>query len=91
MPKPDAKVEDMTKDEAEARAEELRAEIRHHDYRYYVLDDPEIADAEYDERVRELEAIEEAYPDLVTRTARPSAWGPSRAKSSAPSSTKRRC
>jgi len=58
--------ETMTKKEARKRAEELRDTIEHHNYRYYVLDDPEISDAEYDELVEELEAIEEAYPDLVT-------------------------
>ncbi|MGD2175577.1 MAG: NAD-dependent DNA ligase LigA, partial [Candidatus Brocadiaceae bacterium] len=59
-------VEQMSKDEAEQRAEELRDEIEHHNYRYYVLDDPEISDAEYDQLRRELEAIEERFPDLIT-------------------------
>ncbi len=48
------------------RAEELRAVIRHHAHRYHVLDDPEIADIEYDALIRELEAIEEQHPDLIT-------------------------
>lgn len=48
------------------RAEALRARIRHHNYRYYVLDDPEIADAEYDALYDELVALEAEYPDLVT-------------------------
>ena len=48
------------------RAAELRALIRHHEERYYVLDDPEISDAEFDGLMRELQAIEEAHPDLVT-------------------------
>ena len=60
-------VGDMTKEEARERAQELRDEIEHHNHRYYVLDDPEISDAEYDELVDELEAIEEEYPDLVTQ------------------------
>ncbi len=51
---------------ARKRAEELRALIRHHNYRYYVLDDPEIADAEYDALYDELVALEADYPDLVT-------------------------
>jgi DNA ligase (NAD+) len=55
-----------SRDEADLRAEKLRAEIRHHAWRYYALDAPEISDAAYDALVRELEAIEEAYPDLVT-------------------------
>ena len=49
-----------------ARAEELRAHIRDASHRYYVLDDPSVDDAVYDEWVRELEAIEAAHPDLVT-------------------------
>src|SRR5436305_5901308 len=49
-----------------ARAEELRDQIRYHNKRYHELDDPEISDAEYDALVRELQAIEEANPDLVT-------------------------
>jgi DNA ligase (NAD+) len=48
------------------RADQLRALIEHHNVRYYELDDPEISDAEYDELLRELQAIEEAYPDLRT-------------------------
>ncbi len=43
----------------------LRDEIRHHNYRYHVLDDPEVPDAEYDRLMRELQAIEEAYPTLI--------------------------
>ncbi|MFH1330122.1 MAG: NAD-dependent DNA ligase LigA [Actinomycetota bacterium] len=48
------------------RAAELRALLRHHDYRYYVLDDPEASDARYDSLKRELAALEEAHPELVT-------------------------
>jgi len=47
------------------RAEELRREIAHHDHRYYVLDDPEISDPEYDDLLRELRQIEEEHPELV--------------------------
>ena len=49
-----------------ARAAALREAIRRHDHRYYVLDDPEIADREYDALMRELEALEERHPGLVT-------------------------
>ncbi|MFN2606886.1 MAG: NAD-dependent DNA ligase LigA [Acidimicrobiales bacterium] len=49
-----------------ARAAELRGVIEHHGRRYYDLDDPEISDAEYDAIVRELRALEEAHPELVT-------------------------
>lgn len=52
--------------EAEKRAKELRDSINHHNYRYYVLDSPEISDAEYDKLVRVLERIEETYPELIT-------------------------
>ncbi|MBN2114257.1 MAG: NAD-dependent DNA ligase LigA [Acidimicrobiia bacterium] len=49
-----------------ARAVELRSLLRHHDYRYYVLDDPEASDAQYDALKRELVALEEAHPELIT-------------------------
>ncbi|MGB4334761.1 MAG: NAD-dependent DNA ligase LigA [Chromatiaceae bacterium] len=49
-----------------SRAEALRQLINHHDYRYYVLDDPEIPDAEYDRLWREIQALETAHPDLIT-------------------------
>ncbi len=49
-----------------ARAGELRDELRRHDYRYHVLDDPEISDIEYDTLLRELQAIEKEHPELVT-------------------------
>ncbi len=55
-----------TKTDARKRAAELRKAIDQNAYRYYVLDDPELADAEYDALVRELIAIEESYPELVT-------------------------
>ena len=53
-------------EEAEKRVEQLRAEIHYHNYRYYVLDSPEISDAEYDELMRELKQLEEQYPQLLT-------------------------
>jgi DNA ligase (NAD+) len=48
------------------RIEKLRAEINHHNYRYYVLDSPEISDAEYDELMRELQKLEEEHPQFLT-------------------------
>jgi DNA ligase (NAD+) len=51
---------------AAARIKELREEILHHEHRYYVLDDPEISDTEYDDLLRELQALEAEHPDLVT-------------------------
>lgn len=46
--------------------EELREEIRHHDHLYYVLDKPEILDAEYDRLFRKLEELEAQYPQLIS-------------------------
>ena len=52
--------------EAQLRVEELRELVNHHLYRYHVLDDPEISDAEYDELIGELRALEERFPVLIT-------------------------
>jgi DNA ligase (NAD+) len=51
---------------AAARARELRQQIEHHNYRYHVLDDPEVSDAEYDRLMLELKRLEEQHPDLIT-------------------------
>jgi len=56
----------MTADDLACRAETLREQIRYHNYRYYVLDDPVVSDAEYDALLRELRTLEEAHPELVT-------------------------
>jgi DNA ligase (NAD+) len=48
------------------RAGQLRRELEHHNHRYYALDDPEISDAAYDRLFRELQALEEAHPELRT-------------------------
>ena len=56
----------MTQAQAHKRADELRRLIEHHNYRYYVLDDPEVPDAEYDRLMQELESLESVYPQLVT-------------------------
>lgn len=56
--------EDLLK--AAETVKELRDEIRRHDTRYYVLDDPAISDAEYDGLVRKLKELEKQYPQLVT-------------------------
>src|SRR5713226_6241727 len=55
---------DLTKLNPEA--ERLRELIRRHNHRYYVLDDPEVTDAEYDQLMRRLEALETAHPELLT-------------------------
>jgi DNA ligase (NAD+) len=52
------------RERAARRLRELAAEIRRHNILYYVKDAPEISDAEYDRLMRELEAIETAWPDL---------------------------
>lgn len=51
--------------QAEARAGTLRAELNRHNHRYHVLDDPAVPDAEYDRLLRELIALEAAYPALI--------------------------
>ena len=51
---------------AESRIHELRAELDQHNYRYYVLDEPSVPDAEYDRLFNELKALEAEYPHLVT-------------------------
>jgi DNA ligase (NAD+) len=56
----------MTDRGVAARIEELRRQVRHHDYRYYVHDDPEVSDARYDALMRELRELEAAHPALVT-------------------------
>ncbi|MDQ2069156.1 NAD-dependent DNA ligase LigA [Natronospira bacteriovora] len=50
--------------DAALRVAELREQIRHHDHRYYILDEPEIPDAEYDSLMAELQALEAEFPDL---------------------------
>jgi DNA ligase (NAD+) len=50
----------------EARAEELRAQVREHNHRYYVLDEPVISDTQFDALLRELISLEEEHPELVT-------------------------
>ncbi len=59
MPKPDLH-------QLRAKAEKLREQINHHNYLYHVLDAPEISDAQYDQLMRELEALEREHPDLLT-------------------------
>src|SRR5436190_2069160 len=60
------RTEERDRAQAKLRVEELRAEIEHHRYRYHVLDDPEVADAEYDDLMRELRALEDRFPELQT-------------------------
>src|SRR3569832_2849676 len=56
----------MTTPRVEERAAALRELLHHHAHRYYVLDDPELPDAEYDKLFRELQALEEKHSELRT-------------------------
>ena len=56
----------MDINEAKRRAIELAQQLNYHNHRYYVLDDPEIPDSEYDRMLRELQGIEERYPELLS-------------------------
>ncbi len=51
--------------EAEKKIKDLREKIRYHEHRYYVMDDPEISDAEFDQLMNELLELEEEFPQLV--------------------------
>ena len=55
-----------TAKDIEKQVESLRDKIRYHEHRYYVLDDPEISDAEFDKLLEQLKKIESEHPDLVT-------------------------
>ena len=50
----------------EDKIQELRDQINHHNYLYYVLDEPSLPDAEYDRLMRELQALESDHPELIT-------------------------
>jgi len=55
-----------TTKEIEKKIEALRDQIRHHEYRYFVLDDPEISDAEFDQLMNQLKKLEAEHPTLIT-------------------------
>jgi DNA ligase (NAD+) len=59
-------VEKTNEKKIEKKIEALREKIRHHEYRYYVLDDPEVSDADFDKLMNELKRIEAEHPTLVT-------------------------
>ena len=61
---PEAEERELSR--AKLRVEELREQINYHNYRYHVLDDPEISDVEYDELIRELRELEDRFPELIT-------------------------
>jgi len=54
------------KKQAEKQIQQLRQSIEYHNYRYYVLDDPQVPDSEYDRLMRELQALEQQFPALIT-------------------------
>src|SRR5260221_6502659 len=56
----------MSSPAIQKKIEVLREKIRHHEYRYYVLDDPEISDADFDKLMNELKRLEAEHPELVT-------------------------
>lgn len=56
----------LRKAEAKVRIAQLHSEINRHNYRYYALDDPLISDAEYDQLMRELQQLEQQFPELIT-------------------------
>ncbi len=51
------------------RVEKLTEELNYHNYRYYVLNDPVISDTEYDRMMKELQQLEQKYPELITETS----------------------
>ena len=55
----------MSSSAPEKKIEALREKIRHHEYRYYVLDDPEISDADFDKLMNELKSLEAGHPELI--------------------------
>src|SRR5438128_9678545 len=63
---PRAMLRSMDRTDADQRLAELREQIRHHDYLYYVEARPEISDAEYDRLMRELSDLEKQFPELVS-------------------------
>ena len=52
--------------DVQQKIEALRDKVRHHEHRYYVLDSPEITDAEFDRLMNQLKAVEAEYPELIT-------------------------
>src|SRR3954463_4839620 len=65
-PSPTCSTPPRMKPSTEARAAELREQLAYHGHRYYVLDDPEIGDDQYDALLDELRTIEHEHPELLT-------------------------
>src|SRR5882757_2869863 len=64
--KPDLAQPELRQPELGQEVEALRERIRYHEHRYYVLDDPEISDAEFDKLLNQLKKIEAEHPELIT-------------------------
>ena len=71
--------------------EKLRGELRRHERLYYVLDQPEITDAEYDALMRQLRDLEARHPELAAPDSPTERVGASRGRGSSKSSTARPC
>lgn len=56
----------MTSKNYQSQAEKLRKQINHHNYQYYVLDDPELPDSEYDRLMVELQKLEQSHPEIIS-------------------------
>ena len=56
----------MATDKIQLKIDGLRQQLRYHSNLYYVLDDPEISDSEYDKLYRELQQLEKVHPEFVT-------------------------
>ncbi|MCP3666508.1 MAG: NAD-dependent DNA ligase LigA [Gammaproteobacteria bacterium] len=56
----------LTKEQIQVRINTLRSQINHHNHQYYVLDDPQLPDSEYDKLLRELQQLEHSHPELIT-------------------------
>ncbi|WP_417589882.1 NAD-dependent DNA ligase LigA [Owenweeksia hongkongensis] len=59
----------MTKEEAKSQIEELSKELMHHNHQYYVLDNPEISDYDFDQKLKQLQKLEEAFPEFKLSTS----------------------
>ena len=81
----------MVTEAMKKRVDKLREEIEYHNHRYYVLDQPEISDAEYDRLMRELEKLEDQYPELRPPTHPPRGWELLLSRPSRSSDTPSRC
>ena len=82
----------MDRSEPRTEVAALRKELNYHRHRYFVLDDPEIPDAEYDALFDRLVDLETSHPELViSRLARPNVSGRHRRASSTKCDTTRRC